>query len=244
MSYCLVVPHYNHVAELETFLPRLAALDHPIILVDDGSREPDRTNLRALAAQYPQVTLAEHPRNRGKGAAVLTGFTLAMTRGFSHALQIDADGQHNLEDIAAFIAASRARPDSIVCGKPVFDSDAPSARVYGRKVTDFWTALETLSLQIEDGLCGFRVYPLDAVARVVDAHYIGPRMDFDTEILVKAVWQKIDLQFLETRVIYPQGATSHFHYLRDNLLLIRLHTRLILGMLWRLPLLLARKWRR
>ena len=244
MRYCLVVPHYNHVAELETFLPRLAALDHPIILVDDGSRESDRKYLRTLAAQYPQVSLAEHPRNRGKGAAVLTGFTLAMARGFSHALQIDADGQHNLEDIAAFVAASRARPHSIVCGKPVFDSDAPSARVYGRKVTDFWTALETLSLQIEDGLCGFRVYPLDAVTRIVDAHYIGPRMDFDTEILVKAVWQKIDLQFLETRVIYPQGATSHFHYLRDNLVLIRLHTRLVLGMLWRLPVLLARKWRR
>ncbi|TGD72672.1 glycosyltransferase family 2 protein [Mangrovimicrobium sediminis] len=244
MSCCLVVPHYNHVGELERFLPGLAALGHPVLLVDDGSDESAKQALRKLVQGSDSVSLVEHPRNRGKGAAVLTGFTVAASRGFTHALQIDADGQHNLDDIAGFIAASEANPRSIVCGKPVFDADAPAARVHGRKVTTFWTALETLSLEIEDGLCGFRVYPLDVVAQIVDAYYLGPRMDFDTEILVKAVWQDIDLRFLPTRVVYPPGATSHFHYLRDNLVLIRLHTRLMLGMLWRLPVLLARKLRR
>lgn len=243
VTYCLVIPHYNHVPELEKFLPDLVALGLPIFVVDDGSAFENITRLRTLAKAQALVTLIEHRQNRGKGAAVMTGFTLAQIHGFTHALQIDADGQHNLADVSRFIDASKAHPQSIICGKPVFDKDAPSARVYGRKVTDFWTALETLSLNIKDALCGFRIYPLASVTRVIDTYYLGPRMDFDTEILVKSVWQRIPLIYLETRVIYPEGATSHFHYLRDNLLLIRLHTRLMLGMLCRIPFLIINKFR-
>ena len=169
---------------------------------------------------------------------------MAASLGFSHVIQIDADGQHNLEDVSTFIDASKQNPQRIICGKPTFTDDAPKARVYGRRVTDFWTALETLSLQIKDGLCGFRVYPLQALDQVFDRYYVGPRMDFDTEVLVKAVWAEIELEFINTQVIYPEGATSHFHYLRDNLVLIRLHTRLMVGMLLRLPWLVAKKLRK
>lgn len=241
MSYCLLVPHYNHADELAVFLPALLTLNLPIVLIDDGSHADQLARVRALSINEPSVHLIEHGHNRGKGAAVKTGFVKARELDASHAIQIDADGQHNLADVQRFIATSQSLGHWIICGKPTFSDDAPKARVYGRRVTDFWTALETLSLQIKDGLCGFRVYPLDQIDRVMDRYYVGPRMDFDTEILVKAVWADVPLKFLETQVIYPPGATSHFHYLRDNLVLIRLHTRLMLGMLIRLPWLLGKK---
>lgn len=244
MRYCLIIPHFNHANELAKFLPVLRALNLPIILIDDGSDTDNLSQLRELTANVDGIYVTELGHNRGKGAAVKTGFVIADDLGFSHGIQIDADGQHDLADVTKFIDYSKKEPEWIICGKPTFAEDAPKARVYGRRVTDFWTALESVSLQIKDGLCGFRIYPLKQMNQITDHYYIGSRMDFDTEILVKAVWANIKLQFIDTKVIYPEGATSHFNYLRDNLVLIRLHTRLMLGMLIRLPWLLAKKIRR
>ena len=215
----------------------------PSIIVDDGSSEGERNKLGKLLENHPNIELIIHHHNRGKGAAVMTAAVHARNRGMTHVFQVDADGQHNLEDVADFIAASKAAPLSIICGKPVFDQTAPKARVYGRKVTDFWVALETLSLKIKDGLCGFRIYPLKQLEVLMDHYYLGPRMDFDTEVLVKAVWHRIPLKFLDTQVQYIDQGTSHFHYLRDNLVLIRLHIRLMFGMVGRLPKLISNKFR-
>ena len=243
MSYCLLIPHYNHERQFIAFLPQLVASGLPLIVVDAGSNSDSIAQLAAAINAYENVHLFRLQRNRGKGAAVKAGCTFARNLGFTHALQIDADGQHNVADIAQFIRTSAQQPEAIICGKPVFDRSAPKARVYGRKVTDFWVALETLSLRIKDGLCGFRVYPLTCVEKVVDRYFVGNRMDFDTEFLVKAVWLNTDLVFIKTNVIYPEQSVSHFHYWRDNLLLIRLHSRLMLGMLVRLPMLLWQRLR-
>ncbi|MBX2867270.1 MAG: glycosyltransferase family 2 protein [Acidiferrobacterales bacterium] len=232
---CLILPHYNHVRELTQFLPKLLSLDLLCIIIDDGSDDEEKSRLIRLLEDHPKIELIFHHHNRGKGAAVMTAAVHARSRGMTHIFQVDADGQHNLEDVSGFIAASKAAPLTIVCGKPVFDETAPKARVYGRKVTDFWVSLETLSLKIKDGLCGFRIYPLEQLERLMDDYYLGPRMDFDTEVLVKAVWHQVPLRFLDTQVQYIHDGTSHFHYLRDNLVLIRLHTRLMFGMVRRLP---------
>lgn len=243
MSYCLLIPHYNHERQFVAFLPQLVATGLPLIIVDDGSNEDSLAQVTAVVNMYANVYLFKLQRNRGKGAAVKAGCTFARDLGFTHAIQIDADGQHNVADIEQFVHRSQQQPEAIICGKPVFDSSAPKARVYGRKVTDFWVALETLSLRIKDGLCGFRVYPLNVVEHVIDHYFVGNRMDFDTEFLVKAVWLNTELVFIETKVIYPEQSVSHFNYLRDNLLLIRLHSRLMLGMLARLPMLLWQRLR-
>lgn len=241
MSYCLLIPHYNHERQFIAFLPQLVATGLPLVVVDDGSSDHSREQLRAIFNDYPSVHLFALQRNRGKGGAVKAGFYFARSLGFSHAIQIDADGQHNVADIEKFVRCSQQQPDAIICGKPVFDTSAPKARVYGRKITDFWVALETLSLRIKDGLCGFRVYPLTQIENVLDHYFLGNRMDFDTEVLVKAVWLNIELVYINTKVIYPEQSVSHFNYLRDNLMLIRLHSRLMLGMVLRLPMLL---WQR
>lgn len=244
MTYCILVPHYNHERQLQQFLPALVATGLPCLIVDDGSDSASVQQVKELVAQYPSATLYELHHNRGKGAAVLAGFVFARNLGFTHVIQIDADGQHAVADIDRFVSASKANPDWLICGKPVFDASVPKERLYGRKVTDVFVALETLSLQIKDGLCGYRVYPLTAVEQVIDRYYVGPRMDFDTEILVKAVWSGSTLKFIDTAVIYPQNSVSHFNYLRDNLILIRLHTRLLAGMLIRLPVILWRNFQK
>jgi len=238
MSYCLLIPHYNHHHQLIRFLPKLINTGLACVIVDDGSSEESIQLLQNALANHPTTHLFLQRRNRGKGGAVKAGFYHARSLGFTHAIQIDADGQHNLDDLPEFIRFSQENPQAIICGKPVFDKSVPKARLYGRKVTDFWVALETLSFKIKDGLCGFRIYPLTETEKILDHYFLSSRMDFDTEFLVKAVWLKIQLIFVKTNVIYPENNISHFNYLRDNLQLIKLHARLILGMLIRFPMLL------
>ena len=243
IKHCLLIPHYNHHHQLIRFLPKLVSTGIPCLIIDDGSSEESNQILQAALTDYPGIELFLQRRNRGKGGAVKAGFYHARSLGYTHAIQIDADGQHNLEDLPEFIRISQENPQAIICGKPVFDESAPKARLYGRKVTDFWVALETLSLKIKDGLCGFRVYPLTETENILDHYFLSNRMDFDTEFLVKAVWCKTRLIFVKTKVIYPEQNISHFNYLRDNLQLIKLHSRLMLGMLVRLPMLIWHRLR-
>jgi glycosyltransferase involved in cell wall biosynthesis len=235
MTYCLVVPHYNHTQAFEEFLPKLNALNLLCIVVDDGSDASNKARLINLLSRYPGINLVEHMRNRGKGAAMWTGAHVARTHGCTHMIQIDADGQHNVDDVMKFIEASESQPEAIISGAPVFDDSAPKARVYGRKVTDFWVALETCSLKIKDSLCGFRIYPLDQFEYIFDKYHIGKRMDFDTDVLVKSVWEGIEIRFIDTQVIYLSEGASHFKYLDDNLRLIWLHVRLMARMFIGLP---------
>lgn len=243
MSYCIVIPHFNHISQLRDFLPGLHSDDLPVIIVDDGSNPTELSALESLLAEYPAYTLIKHSRNRGKGAAVLSGIYAARAKGHTHILQIDSDGQHDANQIRYFIEESRQYPKAIISGAPQFGPDAPRVRVYGRKVTDFFVAIETLSLSVKDSLCGYRIYPLDQIERIIDKYSIAPRMEADTDILVKASWENIALRFIDTKVIYPEGGVSHFNYLRDNLSLIQLHTRLLVGALFRIPLILYRRLR-
>ncbi|MBC6906703.1 glycosyltransferase family 2 protein [Saccharophagus sp. K07] len=241
MRFCLLIPHYNHHEQLERFLPSVMAHDLPCVIVDDGSRPESVAHLQRILPQYPKVTLLTMPRNRGKGRAVKTGICWATMNGFTHAIQIDADGQHDVQDIPRFIEEAQKYPDAIISGQPSFDKSAPAARRHGRKVTTFICALETFSFAIRDGLCGFRAYSLAAFEKIEDAFYIGNRMDADTEILVKAIWAGVPVRFIPTAVIYPENNISHFQYLRDNLLLIKVHSRLLLSAPWNLC---AMWWRR
>ena len=238
---CLLVPHYNHLHSLKVFLPKLLSVKLPMIIVDDGSDAEVKNELTAILKTIGNCQLVEHSQNLGKGIAIMTGVVTAQQLGYSHVLQIDADGQHNVDDIGSFISYSKKHPKQIVSGAPTFDEHAPKARVYGRKVTDFWVALETLSLGVKDSLCGFRIYPVKEFQEVKSNYHLGARMTIDTEILVKSVWHGTKLHFIPTKVVYLDNSVSHFHYIRDNIRLIWLHIRLMLGMLVRLPKLLF--WR-
>jgi glycosyltransferase involved in cell wall biosynthesis len=244
---CLVVPVYEHHLPLEGQMPGLRGLGLPILLVDDGSGEACAAALQALAA--PEPGLAAHPlvrlrrrvRNGGKGAAVKDGLRWASELGFTHAAQVDADGQHDLAALAPLLEAARLEPLAAVCADPVFGPDAPPARRRWRRLTNFWMAVNTLSLSVADGMCGLRVYPLAATVPLLAA--AGNRMDFDPEILVRLAWAGVPLRFLPSAVRYPLGGRSGFRGVEDNVLISWMHTRLFFGMLARSPRLLLRRRR-
>lgn len=243
MQYCFVIPNYNHTEHLATQIATLAKHGLAIIMVNDGSDLQVKSDLEALTAQEPLLTLLHHKTNQGKGGAVQTGLTYALAEGFDYAIQVDADGQHCLDDIPALIALSQQFPHSVISGKPVYDDSIPKLRYLARYITHFWVIIETLSTSLKDTMCGFRVYPLKPSVALLDNVAIGKRMDFDIEILVRLYWQGTNTQFIETNVIYPQNGVSHFKAFEDNARISWMHTKLCFGMLRRLPILIARKFK-
>ena len=200
-----------------------------------------------MAATEPNLRIWVLPKNRGKGAAVLFGIREARALGFTHALTLDSDGQHPTSSIPQFMQASMASPDAMVLGEPVFDDSAPSLRVKGRKISNWWANLETLWAGIHDSLFGFRVYPIGALISVMRRQLWMRRFDFDVEAVVRLCWRGIQPINLPAPVRYfgpEDGGISHFRYGRDNTLLTWMHFRLFFGFLVRLPLLAARRLRR
>ncbi|AZD70883.1 glycosyltransferase family 2 protein [Pseudomonas chlororaphis] len=238
---CAVIPVYNHEAAVPAVVDALLASGLPCVLVDDASSPACSAVLEQLA-EREQVFLVKLAVNQGKGGAVMAGLREASRLGFSHALQVDADGQHDLRDVDNFIATSRAHPEALVCGYPQYDASVPKGRFYARYLTHVWVWINTLSLQIPDSMCGFRVYPLPPVLALIDSVKIGRRMDFDTDILVRLAWRNQPMRWLPTQVRYPVDGLSHFRLFHDNLLISSMHARLFFGMLLRAPLILWRRW--
>lgn len=238
---CAIIPVFDHELAVPAVVAAVLAAGLPCVLVDDASSPACATVLRQLADSddVHLVTLAE---NQGKGGAVMAGFREAHRLGFSHALQVDADGQHDLSDLALFIEQSRDNPDALICGYPQYDASVPKGRLYARYLTHFWVWVNSLSLQIKDSMCGFRVYPLKPVLHLINTVELGKRMDFDSEILVRLSWRNQPMRWLPTRVHYPQDGVSHFRLFHDNALISSMHTRLFFGMLGRFPLILWRRW--
>lgn len=240
-SPCVLIPCYNHGAMMSGVLDRLQPFNLPCIVVDDGSDKTTRDELARLAAEYSNLTLIRLPVNAGKGAAVISGIQAAADAGFSHAVQVDADGQHAIEDIPRLLALAKEHPTALISGQPIYDDSVPRSRLYGRWVTHIWVWIETLSLQLKDSMCGFRVYPVAPTLQLAQRVTLGKRMDFDTEVMVRLYWQGNTSYFIPTRVTYPQDGLSHFDALKDNLRISLMHTRLFFGMLPRIPSLLFRR---
>jgi glycosyltransferase involved in cell wall biosynthesis len=225
---CAVIPTYDNPATVRHVVEAVRAHLADVVLVDDGSGPAGRAAVDAIARDG-LARVERRARNGGKGAAVKTGFAAAQRLGFTHVLQVDADGQHDLGDVPRFLAEARAHPDALILGRPVFDETQSRARALWRQVSVFWVHLETGGRQIADPQCGFRVYPL-AAAIAADAR--GDHMEFDLELPVRLVWAGTPVRNLPTRVRYltaAEGGVSHFDLLRDNGRIAWLHTRLAWG---------------
>lgn len=243
-THFVLIPSYDPGSKVYETVHAARAQWTPVWVVVDGSRDGTAEGLTALAADDDGLRVLVLPHNVGKGAAVLHGLDQAAAEGFTHALTMDSDGQHPAELIPRFMAESAAQPDAMVLGKPVFDASAPLLRVRGRKVSNAWADLETLWAGIGDSLYGFRVYPVEPLRQVMRGQRWMRRFDFDPEAVVRLAWRGVRPVNLPAPVRYfsaDEGGVSHFNYLRDNLLLTWMHTRLFLGFVLRLPLLV---WRR
>ena len=237
-KFAFLVPFYNHPQNIKALIAALKTYELPIIVVDDGSDEASKLILAELE-RTEGILLLTRAQNGGKGIAMKDGFKFALERGFSHVLQIDADFQHDAALVGEFLKQSEAYPQSIVCANPIYGEDAPRSRVYGRKITNFWVAINTLSLGVKDAMCGFRVYPLEQLKKAA-AKSKTNRMEFDIEILVNAVRQGISVRWIDTNVRYENGGVSHFKMLRDNALISLMHAKCFfslpkfaLGKIWR-----------
>ena len=220
----IIVPFYNHLHCFQKIAEHYADTKHPVLVINDGSSESETEGVKKLANKY-HFNYLELPQNSGKGAAVITALKWAFSNGYTHAVQIDADGQHNYKDIPDFIRLSQKHPKCIINGTPIYDESVPKSRLYGRKVTNFWVWIETGGANIQDAMCGFKVFPLTQMEPILPLIYFK-RMGFDIEILVKSYLNGIDIVPYPTKIIYPKDGLSHFKGFADNMQIALTHTML------------------
>ncbi|HUR57759.1 MAG TPA: glycosyltransferase family 2 protein [Opitutaceae bacterium] len=247
-THLVLLPTYNTGPRLRGVIEEVLRHWQPVLVVVDGSTDGSEQPLLELAQREPALTVLVLPRNSGKGAAVLAGAEWARARGFTHALAMDADGQHPAVRIADFMALSQRQPDALVLGSPIFPANIPRERLYFRKLSVALVRWTILGGGIDDNLYSFRVYPIAPLLEVLGPRRTGRRYDFDTEAAVRLCWLGVRPINVPAAVRYfsrAEGGVSHFHYIRDNVTLAGMHTRLLAGMVLRAPGLLRhrRRWR-
>jgi hypothetical protein len=245
-THLVLIPSFNPGAKLRETVRDARAQWAPVWVIVDGSTDGSRAVLEEMGRADPLLRVLVRASNGGKGAALLDGLREARRAGFTHALTMDSDGQHPAECIGPFMAASRAAPDAMILGEPVFDTSAPRIRLRGRRIANWATNLETLWAGIHDTLFGFRVYPIAPLLAVMEKSRWMRRFDFDAEAVVRLSWRGVPAVNLPAPVRYftaLEGGVSHFDYWRDNVLLTSMYLRLFLGFALRLPLLIARRLR-
>ncbi len=243
-THLVLIPSYNPGVKVDDTVRQARRFWNPVWVVVDGRTDGSTARLQAMAAADSGLRVIVLPENRGKGSAVLEGLQAAQAAGFTHVLTMDSDGQHPADRIPEFMAVSARNPGCMVLGKPVFDAAAPQLRVKGREISNWWANLETLWMGIGDSLFGFRVYPAAPLEKIMRRQRWMRRFDFDPEAVVRLAWAGVRPINLPAPVRYfraDEGGVSHFRYFRDNRLLTWMHTRLFIGFVLRLPMLLGRK---
>lgn len=244
----VVLPSYNSGDLLVPTVQDALARGWPVWVILDGSTDASVAAIHDFACLENNLRVIHLRENHGKGGASLVAMRKALDEGYTHALIMDSDGQHPADKIPEFMTISQKAPGAMVLGEPVFGAEAPSERVKGRRVGNWFTHLETLWGGIGDSLFGFRLYPLEPAVRIMERIKTARRFDFDTELAVRLFWAGVRPINRPVPVFYPPpkaGGVTHFRYLRDNLLLVATHTRLIVLLFPRLLRVwqLRRKWR-
>lgn len=246
-SHIVLIPSYNPGIKVYETVRSARQYWNPVWVVIDGSTDGSEVTLKAMATEDAGLRVIHLLKNKGKGAAVLQGLHQASAEGFTHVLTMDSDGQHPPDLIPTFMAESIKQPSAMILGKPIFDANAPNIRVQGRKLSNWWANVETLWAGIGDSLFGFRVYPIEPLRKVMRFQPWMRHFDFDPEAAVRLSWRGVKVVNLPAPVRYfskDEGGVSHFNYLRDNILLTWMYTRLFIGFVLRLPMLLARRFLR
>ncbi len=226
---CIIIPCYRHVTKLLNNLDKLCSYGIHLYIIDDGNTSDDLKLLNDAIQSFTKemITILNLEQNSGKGSAVIKGFLQAYQDGYTHALQIDADGQQDIDAISSFFKLAQDNPKKIILGVPLY-SKAPIGRLIGRYITHFWVGVELGMMKVVDSMCGMRVYPLAPTCKLLGLKSIGKRMDFDTEILVRLYWMGVDFIEKQISVSYPKDGFSNFAMLKDNVRISLMHTRLVI----------------
>lgn len=237
-SHLVLVPSYNPGPKVYETVTQALRYWAPVWVVIDGSQDGTEEGLWEMARENPALTVIKLDQNGGKGSAILAGLVRARSQGYSHVLCMDSDGQHPAHLIPAFMQRSQSNLKAMILGAPEFDGDAPRIRVYWRRLSNLLVHLETMGTSIQDSLFGFRIYPTEPLYQVMIARDTMRGFDFDPEAAVRLCWLGVPIMNVPAPVRYfrsGEGGVSHFQYGRDNALLARMHMRLILELIQRLP---------
>ena len=231
MNLCVIIPCFDHSATVAA-VAREAQIFCPVIVIDDGSASP--------LLELPGCALIRLEKNSGKGAALRAGFLRAAELGFTHAITMDADGQHFAEDIPKFLAAAQAQPEALIVGvRNLREAGAPGHRQCSNAVSTFWFRVET-GVKLRDTQCGFRGYPLALTQTLLTR---SERYAFELEIMVRAAWTGIPIVAVPVKCTYrpEQIRQSHFRPVVDLARITTMNIVLVLQS-WFVPQTLRVAW--
>ena len=231
MKPCVIIPCFNHPATVAE-VARAAQAHAPVLVVDDGSTVP--------LPELPGCTVLRLERNNGKGAALRAGLQRAAADGFTHAITMDADGQHAAEDLPKFIEAARLHPAALIVGvRDFFAAGCPTHRRRSNAVSTFWFRVET-GVRLPDTQCGFRCYPLAMALRLAVR---SGRYAFELEFMVRASWVRTAIVPVPVACSYrpEQIRRSHFRPVRDLAHITLMNIGLVLQS-WFVPRALRVAW--
>lgn len=243
MRICLLIPHYEHAGAIGALLEKLEPYGLHCMVVDDGSGPAAQAVLMELERKFDWMTVIWREENGGQGAAKRTGYRHALAAGYTHTLELDADGQHDTGDLPRFLDLMNANPSAAVLGQPQFGPEAPKARIWGRQLSRVLVWMACGSLTVRDPLCGYRGLPVARAVRIIDTEHTGSRMSFDPEFAVRLFRAGLPILTIPTRVSYPTDGVSHFDMVRDNLRLAATYLRLLAELPLAVPSIVLARWR-
>ena len=231
MKFCVIIPCFNHPTTVAA-IAQSAKFFCPVIVVNDGSTQS--------LPELPDCEIIRLGKNFGKGAALRAGFQRAVELGFTHAITMDADGQHFAEDLPKFLAAAQTQPDALIVGvRDFFAAGCPTHRRRSNAVSTFWFRVET-GVRLPDTQCGFRCYPLALTQRLKPR---SGRYAFELEFMVRASWTGVPIVAVPVKCTYApdQIRQSHFRPVRDLAHITLMNIGLVLQS-WFVPLTLRIAW--
>ncbi|MDR1602781.1 MAG: glycosyltransferase [Tannerella sp.] len=222
---CTVIPTYNNNAFLSGVLDAVLQYAPSVIVVNDGSTDGTEETLNRYRQQ---IKIVSYSPNRGKGHALRRGFDEAEKSGYSYALTMDSDGQHDARDIPKFVEALRRHPDSMIIGsRNLRQENMPAANTFANRFSNFWFTMQT-GIRLPDTQTGFRLYPLKQMKGM---RTFSSRYEAELELLIRSAWRNIPLHPIPVRVRYlPEGErVTHFRPGIDFLRISILNTLAVVG---------------
>ncbi|MFC1238811.1 glycosyltransferase family 2 protein [Treponema vincentii] len=245
-TYCFLIPVYNHAALLKNTIPQFLQFGIPLIIVDDGSNKENKIILKRIVDAHPAIALISNIQNSGKGFAIKQGIEYCKRHTIDFAFQVDADNQHSLAAVPEFLNRSKAQKSikHSIIGYPIYDDTVPTIRKDARKISNFFVSVTTLTPDVRDSLCGFRIYPVAETWKIYRNPFISKRMPIDMELLTRLYWNGVSIIYMPVNVTYPTNGSSHYKAFRDTVILSAKHAFLCCEMFFRFPLILFYALRR
>jgi glycosyltransferase involved in cell wall biosynthesis len=231
MNWCVVIPTYNNDKTLEKVVSDVLKVTRNIIIVNDGSTD----STAGILEKYTDLHLVSYDRNQGKGYALKKGFEMALSKGYTHAITIDSDGQHYADDIPGFLEKMNEDPGALVVGSRTLPKDKlRQGSGFANRFSNFWFKF-IAGISLPDTQSGFRLYPVHLLQPI---QFYTKKYEFELEVLVRSAWKGIHVTSIPIRVFYPspEKRISHYRPVKDFLRISALYTVLFFIVLfYRIP---------